>query len=288
FFKQGTWAPPYDPPLSLDDPSVAETDVENATGEFVEEYGTSSLEDFRSFLEGTSGIVFTRVHIPFTSPHDIHGLYLCLQSCSYTPKTLRFVFWSSNGSSVSAQCILAEMTHTCEWHHVSVDVSDVVRCDIEHESTWDGEDCSYLLSMRFIVQASTKLLKREKSGDIDDSVDGSSDDRVDELVERLSALEAKDRRLSEENKRLRKRLLEQESTFQALLMDQRKKLDSTREEISDLTQQLETVDGRSLFLEKQMGAQYSFFKQQLDSIKDQLTVQECCPSSPVKVKDGSM
>ncbi|GKT30331.1 hypothetical protein ADUPG1_005471, partial [Aduncisulcus paluster] len=51
FFKQGTWAPPYDPPLSLDDPSVAETDVENATGEFVEEYGTSSLEDFRSFLE---------------------------------------------------------------------------------------------------------------------------------------------------------------------------------------------------------------------------------------------
>ncbi|GKT29782.1 hypothetical protein ADUPG1_014196 [Aduncisulcus paluster] len=71
-------------------------------------------------------------------------------------------------------------------------------------------------------------------------------------------------------------------------MDQRKKLDSTREEISDLTQQLETVDGRSLFLEKQMGAQYSFFKQQLDSIKDQLTVQECCPSSPVKVKDGSI
>ncbi|GKT29859.1 hypothetical protein ADUPG1_014247, partial [Aduncisulcus paluster] len=98
-------------------------------------------EDAKNMIKGEDcGNYFTHISIPFSPSTPIKGAYICLPSSSDDsfPIHLIFTFTSSTGNVRSIKYEFPSFAME-RWYFLSVDLSDIVLCEIEGESKQRGE-----------------------------------------------------------------------------------------------------------------------------------------------------
>ncbi|GKT23909.1 hypothetical protein ADUPG1_012579, partial [Aduncisulcus paluster] len=113
--------------------------------------------NIKQFLSNTEGYVkFERqIHFPFVCPHDVK--YFCVSYYSDSPKSIKqfnATFTTSTGARVVKEYEYAKPSGKFFWQLFSVDLDDIVQCDLESLKCWDRSvvESSRLYSIRFLTK----------------------------------------------------------------------------------------------------------------------------------------
>ncbi|GKT35837.1 hypothetical protein ADUPG1_008911 [Aduncisulcus paluster] len=82
------------------------------------------------------GIAFSYISIPFLSPSPLKGAYICVNAYFSSPSLL-FEFTQSDGKKTSIKYKFAMPEDNYQWEYLSIDLSDVVLCEIKGKGQWD-------------------------------------------------------------------------------------------------------------------------------------------------------
>ncbi|GKT23256.1 hypothetical protein ADUPG1_012372 [Aduncisulcus paluster] len=127
------------PPLPIDDSKLITIDVDNShgsyeTGEkFSSKYKITDVSDWihEKLLKGIGGVHFTQLVFPFQVSSYIKYIYVEISQDSGPPRDLYITFTHSNFSITRFRFTIPEPRFGFEWHSLPVELSNVVKCEIE-------------------------------------------------------------------------------------------------------------------------------------------------------------
>ncbi|GKT24390.1 hypothetical protein ADUPG1_012714 [Aduncisulcus paluster] len=127
-------------PIPRDDPTIIIPSFELVKGKNdsmnleSEEYDQSS--EAQKMLKGEGKVSLSHLSIPFTSPSPMKGAYICVDK-NYSSPQLLFTFTvDSDDKTISKKYEFTRPKNEYEWHFLSIDLDNVVLCEIEGKGTW--------------------------------------------------------------------------------------------------------------------------------------------------------
>ncbi|GKT23370.1 hypothetical protein ADUPG1_012410, partial [Aduncisulcus paluster] len=112
------------------------------------DYYDKSLEA-QQMLKGERGVFLSHLSIPFPSPCQMKGVFICVGKNSTSPY-LFFTFTDSYGKKTFKKYEFTRPHHDNEWHFLHIDLDNVVLCEIEGNGRW-GERKIWKYSRRFQI-----------------------------------------------------------------------------------------------------------------------------------------
>ncbi|GKT23892.1 hypothetical protein ADUPG1_012569 [Aduncisulcus paluster] len=130
---------PRDDP-KLVDPSFSMVKCKNDVFSKESKLYDQSLKAQR-MLKGERGIRLSHLSIPFLSPSPMKGAYICVDNWDSSPSLL-FTFIGCDGKKTFKKYEFTKPEHklTYEWHFLSIDLDNVVLCEIEGKGTWEEKN----------------------------------------------------------------------------------------------------------------------------------------------------
>ncbi|GKT27826.1 hypothetical protein ADUPG1_000212 [Aduncisulcus paluster] len=131
-------------PIPRDDPDIINPSFElvkakdESRSKESDEYDMSSEAQRMLKGERKDYVFLTHLSIPFPSPSPIKGAYICFKQEGGSPYLL-FTFTLSDGEKTSKKYEFTEPKHDYEWFFLSIDLDNVILCEIEGKGTWKEE-----------------------------------------------------------------------------------------------------------------------------------------------------
>ncbi|GKT24321.1 hypothetical protein ADUPG1_012697 [Aduncisulcus paluster] len=128
-------------PIPRDDPDIINPSFElvkakdDSRSKESDEYDMSSEAQRMLKGERKDYVFLTHLSIPFPSPSPIKGAYICFKQEGGSPYLL-FTFTLSDGEKTSKKYEFTEPKHDYEWFFLSIDLDNVILCEIEGKGTW--------------------------------------------------------------------------------------------------------------------------------------------------------
>ncbi|GKT27823.1 hypothetical protein ADUPG1_000209 [Aduncisulcus paluster] len=126
-------------PIPRDDPDIINPSFElvkgkdDSKGKESEEYDMSSRA--QRMLKGEDDVTLSHLSIPFPAPSSIKGAYICVEENNSSPSLL-FTFTLSDGTKTFKKYEFTQPKHDYEWFFLSIDLDNVILCEIEGKGTW--------------------------------------------------------------------------------------------------------------------------------------------------------
>ncbi|GKT35822.1 hypothetical protein ADUPG1_008901 [Aduncisulcus paluster] len=116
-------------------------------------------------LNDSGRVQFQSILLPFVFPHTVNGVYLCVHG-NNSPRVLVLKLWSSSSEEPEIRYLKFSLPEEkmIEWHYFPMFFKDLSRCEICHESSWDGRDFSTLFGIKFIMDKyAASILQESKT-----------------------------------------------------------------------------------------------------------------------------
>ncbi|GKT33476.1 hypothetical protein ADUPG1_007370, partial [Aduncisulcus paluster] len=158
FSKEGD---SHNPPISYSDPTILLTDVKRVSGEVEDEKGVSKPSDvtpsLQKMLKGEGRCCFNRISLPFSLVSELKGVYICL--AAFQSVSLFFFFTHSDGSKSHIKYNINEGSRIIwpKWYFLSIDLVDVVKCDI----VGSRSEAFFGVSLSFIMACGLVFVRKE-------------------------------------------------------------------------------------------------------------------------------
>ncbi|GKT16552.1 hypothetical protein ADUPG1_010938 [Aduncisulcus paluster] len=135
FIKEGDWETWKESiPIPRDDPKVINPSFSMVKCKDDSHYMESRLYDksldAQLMLKGEDCVIFSHLSIPFPQSNPMKGAYICVNLHCGSPSLL-FTFTDCSGKKTSKRYEFIRPKYTFEWHFISIDLPNVVLCEIE-------------------------------------------------------------------------------------------------------------------------------------------------------------
>ncbi|GKT35945.1 hypothetical protein ADUPG1_009001, partial [Aduncisulcus paluster] len=135
FIKEGDWETWKESiPIPRDDPKVINPSFSMVKCKDDSHYMESRLYDksldAQLMLKGEDCVIFSHLSIPFPQSNPMKGAYICVNLHCGSPSLL-FTFTDCDGKKTSKRYEFIRPKYTFEWHFISIDLPNVVLCEIE-------------------------------------------------------------------------------------------------------------------------------------------------------------
>ncbi|GKT16104.1 hypothetical protein ADUPG1_010856, partial [Aduncisulcus paluster] len=159
--KDGKFPIPTLPDPLLVSPSFSKVLAKNDSMSTVS-WGYYQSLHAQQMLRGNNFVTLSHISIPFGVTSKMKGAYICINS-KYSSPSLLFSFTDSNNKKTHKKCEFTKPKDSFEWYFLSIDLDDVILCEIQGKGTWDEKNsrCFCIHSLVF-VKGEEKKGKKSK------------------------------------------------------------------------------------------------------------------------------
>ncbi|GKT23329.1 hypothetical protein ADUPG1_012396 [Aduncisulcus paluster] len=122
-------------PIPRNDPTIINPNFEMVKGKDETIYKNINSQ-VQNILKGKDFVSLSHLSIPFPSPSPMKGAYICVDKDSSSPSLL-FTFTDSDDKKTFKKYEFTRPKHEYEWYFLSIDLVNVVLCEIEGKGTWE-------------------------------------------------------------------------------------------------------------------------------------------------------